>query len=103
MGMSDAFLAAELLADAVHDGLTGHRPMDDAVAGYQHRRDVLTASGFELTLTTARLAPLSARLEAFYRTAADQPEMTRQVFGVLGGTIPIADLYPGHTPSPADS
>ncbi len=96
MGISDAFLAAELLAEAIHDGLAGQRPMDGAIAGYQHRRDALTANGFELTLTTARLAPLSARLKAFYRTAAEQPEVARQVFGVLGGSIPVADLYPNH-------
>ena len=94
MGMSDAFLAAELLADAIHDGLAGHRPMDQALAGYQHRRDALTGSGFELTLSTARLAPLPPRLEAFYRTAAQQPELSRQIFGVLGGSLPAADVYP---------
>ena len=94
MGMSDAFLAAELLADAIHDGLAGHRPMDQALAGYQRRRDALTANGFELALSTARLAPLSPRIEAFYRAAADQPELIRQVFGVLGGSIPRGRVYP---------
>ena len=43
MGMSDAFQAAELLAEAIHDGLAGHRPIDEALAGYQHQRDELTA------------------------------------------------------------
>ena len=99
MGMSDAFQAAELLAEAIHDGLAGHRPMDDALARYQQRRDALTANGYELALSTARLAPLSARLEAFYRAAAARPEVTARVFGVLGGTIPIADLYPDHVPA----
>jgi flavin-dependent dehydrogenase len=95
MGMSDAFLAAELLAEAIHDGLAGSRPMDDALAGYQRRRDALTADGFELALSTARLAPLAARTEAFYRAAAGQPEVIRKVFGVLGGSIPREDVYPG--------
>ena len=95
MGMSDAFLAADLLAEHIHDGLAGHRPIDDAVADYPHRRDELTANGFELTLSTARLAPLSTRLEAFYRAAADQPDAVRQVFGVLGGSVPIGDVYAG--------
>ena len=90
MGMSDAFLAADLLADAIHDGLTGRQPMDDALAGYQHRRDRLTANGFDLTLATARLAELPARLEAFYRAAAEQPDLASQIFGVLGGSIPVA-------------
>jgi hypothetical protein len=75
MGMSDAFASAELLADAIDRGLVGDRPFDDALSNYQDERDALTANGFELTLSTARLAPLSPRLEAFYRAAADQPEV----------------------------
>jgi flavin-dependent dehydrogenase len=102
MGMSDAFQAAELLAGAIHDGLAGHRPIDEALAGYQHQRDELTASGFGLTLATARLSPLTARLEAFYRAAAEQPELSRQIFGVLGGSRPAAGVYPGrHTETAA--
>ncbi len=89
MGMSDAFLAADLLADAIHDGLTGRQPMDAALAGYQQRRDLLTANGFELTLAAARLAALPARLQALYQAAAEQPDLASRVFGVLGGSIPM--------------
>lgn len=93
MGMSDAFLAADLLAQAIDDGLLGRQPMDAALAGYEQRRDALTRNGFELTMQTARLAPLTPRLESFYRTAAERPELTRQVFGVLGGSVPVRDVY----------
>lgn len=93
MGMSDAFLAADLLAEAIDDGLHGRQPMDTALAGYEQRRDALTKNGFELTMQTAKLAPLSARLESFYRAAAERPELTRQVFGVLGGSVPVRDVY----------
>lgn len=93
MGMSDAFISAELLAEAVHDGLLGHRAMDDALADYQRRRDSLTANGFELTLSTAQLVPLSPALAPFYEAAAEQPGVTSQVFGVLGGSIPVGDVY----------
>jgi flavin-dependent dehydrogenase len=93
MGIADAFLSADLLADAIHQALAGHQPMDQALACYQQRRDTLTANGFELTLSTARFAPLSPRLEALYRTAADQPDIARHVFGVLGGSIPLTDLH----------
>ncbi|HTA03427.1 MAG TPA: NAD(P)/FAD-dependent oxidoreductase [Streptosporangiaceae bacterium] len=93
MGISDAFLAADLLAGAIDDGLTGRQLMDDALAQYQHRRDVLTANGFELTLATARLAPLPARHQALYEAAAEDPDLASQIFGVLGGSIPIADVY----------
>src|SRR6185312_15168624 len=93
MGISDAFLTADLLADAIHRGLSGNQSMDQALASYQQRRDAMTANGFELTLSTARLAPLSPRLEALYRAAADQPEIARHVLGVLGGSIPLTDLH----------
>ncbi len=53
MGISDAFLSADLLAQAIHDGLAGHQPMDDTLACYQQRRDLHTANGFRLTLHTA--------------------------------------------------
>ncbi len=93
MGMSDAFLAADLLAEAVHDGLVGRRPIGEAVTDYQRQRDDLTANGLALALSTARLAPLTAELESFYRSAAGQPDLIRQIFGVLGGSVPIRDVY----------
>jgi flavin-dependent dehydrogenase len=95
MGMSDAFLAADLLASAINDGLTGVRPMDAALASYQQHRDQLTADGLELTLATARLAPLPARHQALYEAAAEQPDLASRIFGVLGGSIPMADVYSG--------
>jgi 2-polyprenyl-6-methoxyphenol hydroxylase-like FAD-dependent oxidoreductase len=93
MGMSDAFLAADLLADAIDDGLTGRQPMDAALARYQTERDQLTANGFELTLATARLAALPAPHQALYQAAAEQPDLTSRIFGVLGGSVPVADVY----------
>jgi 2-polyprenyl-6-methoxyphenol hydroxylase-like FAD-dependent oxidoreductase len=92
MGMSDAFASAELLADAIDTGLVGHRSIDDALSNYQEKRDALTENGFELTLSTARLAPLSPRLETLYRAAADQPEAICRIFGVLGGSLPVGEL-----------
>jgi 2-polyprenyl-6-methoxyphenol hydroxylase-like FAD-dependent oxidoreductase len=92
MGMSDAFASAELLAEAIGGGLVGQRPMDIALSDYQNKRDALTANGYALTLSTARLAPLTPRLEAFYRAAADRPEAICRIFGVIGGSLPIGTL-----------
>ena len=92
MGMSDAFMAADLLAEAIDHGLAGRVPLDASLAAYQRHRDDLTANGFALTLSTARLAPLSPRMEMFYREAAEQPETICRVFGVLGGSVPMRKL-----------
>jgi flavin-dependent dehydrogenase len=92
MGMSDAFASAELLAEAIDGSLVGQRPIDGALSDYQNKRDALTANGYALTLSTARLAPLTPRLEAFYRAAAEQPEVICRIFGVIGGSLPIGEL-----------
>ncbi len=92
MGMSDAFASAEVLAEAIDGGLVGQRSIDRALSDYQNKRDALTANGYALTLSTARLTPLAPRLEAFYRAAADQPEVICRIFGVIGGSIPIGEL-----------
>lgn len=92
MGMSDAFASAQLLAEAIDEGLAGQRPIDGALSDYQNQRDALTANGYALTLSTARLAPLTPRLEAFYRSAADQPEVISRIFGVIGGSLPMGGL-----------
>jgi len=99
MGMSDAFGAAELLADALHRGLTGEEDLDTALAGYETARDAQTADGFALTLSTARLAPLSPSLDAFYRSAEGDAALTERIFGVLGGTIPVADVFSRKRPA----
>ena len=63
-----------------------------STVSYQKKRDALTANGFALTLSTARLAPLTPRLEAFYRAAEDQPDVISRIFGVIGGSLPIGEL-----------
>ncbi|HEY5438268.1 MAG TPA: NAD(P)/FAD-dependent oxidoreductase [Acidimicrobiales bacterium] len=92
MGMSDAFMSAELLAEAISDGLVRQRPFDGSLFDYQNKRDALTENGYALTLSTARLAPLTPRLESFYRDAADRPEVISHILGVIGGSLPMADL-----------
>lgn len=101
MGMSDAFIAAEALASAIHAGLIGVAPMDTAVARYQQQRDDATSDGLQLALSTARMAPLSIRQAKIYLTAAEDHDLSERVFGVLGGTLRAADVFA--PPSPAMS
>jgi flavin-dependent dehydrogenase len=92
MGMSDAFASAELLADAINESLVGRGTFDGSMTDYQYKRDALTANGYALTLSTARLAPLTPRLDAFYRGAEGHPEVISRIFGVIGGSLSIAEL-----------
>lgn len=52
-GMTDAFLHGELLADRLHQGLAGERPMDEALAEYHKVRDEESAGVYDFTTTLA--------------------------------------------------
>jgi len=93
MGITDAFASADLLADALDNALTDRIPLQEALCDYQRQRDEATANSYALTLSTAKLAPLSARLEDFYRRAADDPAAVQQIFGVLSGSLPARDVF----------
>jgi 2-polyprenyl-6-methoxyphenol hydroxylase-like FAD-dependent oxidoreductase len=55
--ISDAFRAAEWLADAVHAGFSGARPLIEALAEYQRVRDEHFAPMYELSCSLATLEP----------------------------------------------
>ncbi|MBV9582828.1 MAG: FAD-dependent monooxygenase [Chloroflexi bacterium] len=93
MGMSDAFLSAELLAAALDDAQAGRRSPDEALAAYSRVRDAATDNSFRLTLRTAALEPVAEHLLAYYARAATDPEQIRLVLGALGGSLPFREVY----------
>jgi flavin-dependent dehydrogenase len=53
LGITDAFRDAELVAQAVDAGLNGTQPMDEALAGYQTKRDTLAKPLYDFTVKMA--------------------------------------------------
>jgi len=53
LGICDAFRDAELLADALDDGLAGRRDITDALAGYEVRRNEATLPDYRMNLDRA--------------------------------------------------
>jgi flavin-dependent dehydrogenase len=64
-GMSDAFRDAELLAEALAEGFSGIRPMEEALAGYQRRRDEQAMPWYRLTTRVATLPTAGEIAQAF--------------------------------------
>ncbi|MET0191262.1 MAG: NAD(P)/FAD-dependent oxidoreductase, partial [Pseudonocardia sediminis] len=62
-GISDCFVHTELLADRIHEGLTGPRPMLETLADYQRDRDEQSRGGYEFTTMISELE-LSPQLAA---------------------------------------
>jgi 2-polyprenyl-6-methoxyphenol hydroxylase-like FAD-dependent oxidoreductase len=87
LGISDAFRDAELLALAVHAGLSGRTPLPAALAEYERRRDHLSAHGFRMTVDFARLEPPSPQLQQLLVALLDSPVERDRFFGTFAGTV----------------
>ncbi|WP_244891963.1 NAD(P)/FAD-dependent oxidoreductase [Nocardia beijingensis] len=92
-GITDAFKYAQLLADHVDEGLSGARPMDDALADYQRERDAQSASTYELTLSISELS-LTPYYDAVFRATSLDADYTKHFFGLIAGIYP-PDKYFG--------
>jgi flavin-dependent dehydrogenase len=92
-GISDAFRSAQWLADAVHAGLSGARPLHDALAEYQRARDEHFMPMYELTCGLASFEPAAPEMLALYEALRHDQVETNRFFGTLTGTVPIPDFY----------
>ena len=92
-GISDAFRDAELLAEAIDDGFSGRRTLDEALADYERRRNEATTPMYEYTCQLAALHPLSPRQLRFYAALRTNPGETDRFFGVLAGTVPLREFF----------
>lgn len=53
-GIADAFVSAQLLSDALVEGLGGAAPLDESLARYQRARDALSAEAYAVTCELSR-------------------------------------------------
>jgi flavin-dependent dehydrogenase len=60
LGICDAFRDSDFLVDAVHEGLTGQRPLGEALMSYERRRNEATMPEYYDNISRARFSPLSA-------------------------------------------
>jgi flavin-dependent dehydrogenase len=96
-GISDAFRDAEALANAVDDGFSGRKPLEDALAEYERRRNELAMPAFELNFQFATLQPPPPEMQALLGALRGNQTQTNRFVGALVGTIPIPEFFaPGN-------
>jgi flavin-dependent dehydrogenase len=88
LGITDAFRDAELLANAVHEGLSGRSSMDGALAEYERRRNEATLPDYRMNLERARFTPISSTERMLRSALRGNPEATRQLFLTIEGLAP---------------
>jgi flavin-dependent dehydrogenase len=92
MGIGDAFLGAQLLAEAFDAAMQSRTPIESALAGYQEQMHSRTRPVFDYTVLSAALDD-PAPLLPFYAAVAQDPAATRQLMNVLAGTLPFRAFF----------
>jgi flavin-dependent dehydrogenase len=93
LGITDAFRDAELLAEAIDEGLSGRRPLEETLAQYERRRNEASMPLFELTCEFAALQPPSPEQEQLFAALRHDQEQTNRFLGTLAGTVPIPEFF----------
>ncbi len=92
-GISDAFLDAEHLTDALDDALTGRRAFDDALGDWHRRRDESVTPIYELTSALATQEPLPPELEQLLAAAAGNREAMDAFAEMFAGVLPVPAFF----------
>ncbi len=92
MGIGDAFLGAQLLAEALARGLPDAARLDSSLAAYQSAFRDTTMPIFEYTLKAASLKDPESAVPIYQRVAQSREETTR-FMDVLAGNIGFKDFF----------
>jgi 2-polyprenyl-6-methoxyphenol hydroxylase-like FAD-dependent oxidoreductase len=93
-GIANAFCDAERLAEAIDAGLSGSRPLEEALHGYELQRNAAVLPMYEYTCHLATLDPPSPdEQKLFTALRGNQPETDRLFGAILAGTVPIDEFF----------
>ncbi len=65
LGIADAFRDAEFLSEALHAGLSGAQPLEEALVAYHRHRDEAAKPMYEITLKMAQFPSLEEMMATF--------------------------------------
>ena len=92
-GMSDAFQDAERIAEAIDSGLAGRRPLQDALADYEQRRNEAALPLYEINSQMAMLEPPPPETQCLLNALRSNPIETSRYIAVLAGSISPAEFF----------
>jgi len=96
-GIGDAFRDAELLVEAIDAGFCSKQPLDEALAGYQQKRDRLELPMYLFTTQLASFAPAKIEEQVLFAALQHNQAATSQFFGMLTGAVPVPEFFaPGN-------
>jgi flavin-dependent dehydrogenase len=95
-GISDAFRDAEFLAEAIDAGLSGRRPIEEAMADYERLRNEAAMPGYELDCQLASLEPPPLEMQRLFGALHGNREETNRFLGTIFESVPIPEFFAPH-------
>jgi flavin-dependent dehydrogenase len=92
-GISDAFLSADLLAQAIDDGMSGRKSLSEALAAYEEQRNQRALPLYEFTCRLATLAPPQSDMLQLLDALRTNQEQTNRFFGLFAQTVPVPEFF----------
>jgi 2-polyprenyl-6-methoxyphenol hydroxylase-like FAD-dependent oxidoreductase len=91
-GMSDAFIEAEQLADAIDAGLSGRIDLDRALEAAEHSRNDRVRPMFEFTYELAALEPPPRPMQELFAALRGNQDGTNAFLSAITGAKPLGDF-----------
>jgi 2-polyprenyl-6-methoxyphenol hydroxylase-like FAD-dependent oxidoreductase len=92
-GIHDAFLDAELCADALDQSFSGTRPFEEAMERYRATRDARTKAMYEFTAELASLEPAPPELQQLLAAVSQSQEASDGFTRVIAGLTSPAEFF----------
>lgn len=92
-GITHALRDADLLAELVDSGLSGDRPLDEALATFEPRRNAVSQPLHHFAQQMAALAPPTPDVLALFGALAGKQAQIDRYFGLFGQTVSPADFF----------
>ncbi|HYY28968.1 MAG TPA: NAD(P)/FAD-dependent oxidoreductase [Chthoniobacterales bacterium] len=93
LGICDAFRDAELLANAVDEGLSGKRSIEESMADYEKRRNEASATEYQRNIDFARFKPLPPETYQLRAALRGNQEDINRFIMATEGMIPREEFF----------
>ena len=92
-GICGAFRDADFLSAAIHEGLAGQRPLDEALMRYERQRNEATMAEYRDNIAAARFSPVSPELLQIRLALRGNQEDTNRFIQMLEGWISHEEFF----------
>ncbi len=92
-GITDALHGAELLFEALDAGWSGRESPEEALAGYERKRNESAFPLYDFTCQLATLAPPEPEMQRLLGALRHNAEQTSRFFGLFAQTVTVPDFF----------